>query len=105
MVIYDGAAKFIETATCLQDRVDKVQAIIDALYNTALVSAGNDDIEEYMLDDGQSKIRTIYKGTEAVLKSIHSFEKIKQMYINQINGRVVRMVDSKSLRTGRNGRF
>jgi len=98
MVIYDNAAIYIQNSTALCDKIAKIDAIIEALEATALSSAANDNIEEYWLDDGQSKIKTTYKGTDEVFKSIISFEKMRQIYVNRLNGRVVRMVDSRSLR-------
>lgn len=101
MVTYDSAAIFIRTAVDNKAKIEKIDLIISALEDTAAESALNDDIEEYWLDDGQSKIKTVYKGTEAVLKSIMDFEKLRQMYVNRLNGRQVRLVDGKSLRNQR----
>lgn len=98
MVVYDSAYIYINSATTLCDKIDKIDSIITALEDTALKSAANDDITEYNLDDGQTKIKTVYKGTDAVLKSINSFIKLKQYYVNQLNGRHVRLVDGKSMR-------
>ena len=98
MVEYDSAAMYIQSSTDLCDKIAKIDLIIAALEDTALSSAANDNIEEYWLDDGQSKIKTRYKGTDEVFKSIHSFEKMRQIYVNRLNGYVVRMVDSRSLR-------
>ena len=80
------------------EKIEKIDAIIAALEDTALQSAGNDNIEEYWLDDGQSKIKTSYKGTDQIFKSIIAFERMRQIYVNRLNGFVVRMVDSRSLR-------
>ena len=98
MVIYDSAAIYIQSSTALCEKIAKIDSIIAALEDTALSSAANDNIEEYWLDDGQSKIKTTYKGTDEVFKSIHAFEKMRQIYVNRLNGFVVRMVDSRSLR-------
>lgn len=98
MVVYDSAYIYIDGATSLCDKITRIDAIIDALMTTALKSAADDNISEYWLDDGQSKIKTVYKGTDKVFESIRSFEKIKQIYVNQLNGRAFRMVDSNSLR-------
>jgi hypothetical protein len=98
MVVYDSASIYIEGATSLCDKISRIDTIIDALMTTALNAAANDNIEEYWLDDGQSKIKTIYRGTGQIMESIKSFETIKQLYVNRLNGRVVRLVDSKSLR-------
>ena len=105
MVIYDSAAIFIQKATTLRDKIIKIDAIIVALEDTALKSAVKDHIKEYWLDDGQSKIKTVYKGTDAVLESIKSFEKLRQMYVNRLNGRQVRLVDGKSLMNRRGNGF
>lgn len=98
MVIYDSSYKYVDSATTVAGKITKIDAIITALEATALKSAANDDISEYSLDDGQTKIRTAYKGTESVLKSIESFIKLKEYYVNKLNGRVIRLVDGQSLR-------
>lgn len=103
-VYYDSAAIYIDSATDLCDKIAKIDQVIDALLTNALVAAANDNIEEYSLNDGQTIIRTTYKGADAVQKSIHAFESIKQTYVNRLNGRGVRLVDSKSFTGRRYGR-
>lgn len=105
MVVYNSAAIYVASATSIKDKIKKIDAIITALYDTALKAAANDNITEYMLDDGQTKIQTTYNGTAAVFNSIKNFEQIKQMYLNQLNGRMVRLVDGKNFTLGKNGRF
>jgi len=104
MVIYDSAAIFVDKATDLCDKIVRIEQIIDALLTTALSSAAHDEIEEYMLDDGQTKIKTIYKGTDQIFKSIDSFERLKQIYVNRLNGRRLRLVDHNNFKRFRNGR-
>jgi hypothetical protein len=104
MVYYDSADIYIQSCTTIREKIARIDAIITALENTALKAAANDNITEYSLNDGQTIIRTVYKGADAVLNSIAAFEKIRQMYINRLNGRVMRLVDGKNF-TGRgNGR-
>lgn len=103
-VYYKSADIYIESATSLCDKINRIDQVIDALLSNALKAAANDDIEEYSLNDGQTIIRTSYRGAEAVQKSINAFEGIKQMYINRVNGRVFRLVDSKSISGSRYGR-
>lgn len=98
MVIYNSAEKYIQSQTTLCGKIAKIDAIIEVLESTALKSAANDDINELMLDDGQTKIKTIYKGTDAVLRSIKGFEQIREMYVNRFNGRKFKLVDGSSLR-------
>jgi hypothetical protein len=99
-VIYDSASIYIQSATTLKEKIIRIDAIITALEDTALKAASTDDVMEYSLDDGQTKIRTVYRSAESVLNAIQAFEKMKQMYINRLNGRIVRLVDGKSLRRG-----
>lgn len=95
-VIYDSAAGYIESATTIEGRITAIEAIITALLTTAANAAANEYITEYSLDDGQTKIRTAYRGTAAIMASIKSFESLKQYYMNKVNGRVFRLVDGKN---------
>lgn len=98
MPIYDSAYIYISTSTSLRDRIVKIDQVIDALHETMLKAATNDNISEYSLNDGQTTIRTMYRGIDQIEKSIMGLERIKQMYFNQLNGRVIRLVDSKNFR-------
>lgn len=104
MVRFSSAAIFIDSATKLCDKIVKIDLIIDALLLVAATAAVTDHIEEYSLNDGQTIIRTEYRGTDAVVKSIKAFEMLRELYINKVNGRVFRLVDAKSFFHGRHGR-
>lgn len=104
MIIYDSAAIYIEIATTLKDKIAKIDAVITALETSALTAAGKGAIQEYSLDDGQTKIRTVYRNAKEVADSISAFETIRQRYINQLNGRMTRLVDSKNFTNRMYGR-
>lgn len=93
---YSSAYLYIDSATTKRDKVVKIDAIIDALLDTALKAAASDNIQSYMLDDGQTKINTIYKGTAGIYASIAAFRKLREVYVNGLNGRMVRLVDGKN---------
>lgn len=95
-IIYDSADLYIECATDLRAKIARINAIITALENAAVKGAATGHLSEYNLDDGQTKIRTAYRNMEEVMQAIKSFEQIRQMYINRLNGRHVRLVDSKN---------
>lgn len=97
-IIYTSAAAYFETATSIQDKITKIDAIIDALYETAVKAASNDHISEYMLNNGQTIIKANYRGAESVTKSIQAFETLKAMLQNKLQGRTFRLIDSKSIR-------
>lgn len=96
MAIFDSAQIYIDSATSNAAKIVRIDAIIDALFTVALKAATNENITEYSLDDGQTKIKTAYRGVAQIQQSIQNFESIKQMYVNRLNGRVVRLVDRKS---------
>lgn len=102
MAIFDSAAIYIDSAKTLREKIVRIDAIITALETSALKAAETGNISEYSLDDGQTKIKTAYRSPVDVQNSIDAFEKIKQRYVNQLNGRVMRLVDSKSFINGRN---
>lgn len=102
MLTFDSSSIYITSATTLHEKLTRVNAIITALEDVALKAAANGDISQYSLDDGQTKIMTNYRTAEDVANSIQAFEVIRQRYINQLNGRMVRLVDSKNFRNGRN---
>jgi hypothetical protein len=96
MVVYDSAAIYIDSCTTLQAKITAIDQIIDALLSVAAKSAAGDNISEYSLNDGQTQIRTVYKGADQVTESIQKFEKLKQLYVNRLNGRAIRLVDAKN---------
>lgn len=104
-VYYDSSVIYIQSATTLQGKITRIDAIITALEDTALTAAANDNILEYELNDGQVKIRTEYRGTDAVFKSIKAFEQLRQMYVNRLNNRHMRLIDSKNFPGSRSGRI
>jgi hypothetical protein len=104
MVVYERADIYIQSCTTLKDKITAIDNIIDALFATALKAAAGDNISQYMLNDGQTIINATYKGVHQIQASIAVFERLRQMYINRLNGRVIRLVDSKNFTGGFNGR-
>ena len=89
---------YIETATGLLERYNRVCAIITALEEQLQnTGAENSDVEEYALDDGQTKIRTLYRSPSQIADAIFKFEKIKEMLLNKLNGRTVALRDWRGL--------
>jgi len=95
-VYYESEQFYIESATSLRARLARIEAIITALETTALRAAATGDLTEYSLDDGQTKIRTVYSTVESIIKAIKGFEQLKQMYAQRLTGRITRLVDGKN---------
>jgi len=103
-MIYDSSAIYIQSFTQAQDRITAIDAIIDALMAQMLALATQDSpMEEYMLNDGQTIIKARYRTTQSIENSINALDRMKQIYMNRLNGRVVRMRDSKNLTGYNNG--
>lgn len=100
-VYYDSASIYIDSRTSTRAKVTAINSIIDKLMVLAATAAENPSgpvmIDEYEINDGQSRIRTRYRSFDDIQKSIMSFEKLRQMYINRLNGRVMRAVDSRNM--------
>lgn len=96
MVEFSSELDYVESCTTMKAKIVAIDAIIDKLLVTSLRSVGNDDISEYWLDDGQTKIKTIYRSSTQASSAINIFERIKQRYVNRLNGRSVRLMDSQS---------
>ncbi len=104
MVVYDSFDKYMESCSTLRARIIAIDAVIEALLLTAAKAAATDNITEYWLNDGQTMIKTMYKGTDGIYASIKNFETLRNYYQIKLNGgRMTRLVDAKNF-TG-NGRF
>jgi peptidyl-tRNA hydrolase len=98
MVEFYCESDYIESKTSLRAKIASIDAIILALMTSALKAATKDGIQEYWLDDGQTKIKTIYKGVDQIWASINNFKRLKIEYQEQLSGgRVTRLVDGKNL--------
>jgi hypothetical protein len=104
MVEFDSAEIYINSATNLRTKLARIDALIDVMYTTATKAATSGNITEYSLDDGQTKIRTVYTSASQVFNDIKNLETLRELYLNKLNGRVVRLVDRKNFRGRQNGR-
>ncbi len=80
---------YIECRADLKAKIIAIDALIDAMELKMLDVVGTSDLDEYSMDDGQMKVRTKYRSTSDVLAGIDGLEKLKQRYVNRLNGRVM----------------
>ena len=100
MAIYTSADLYIESKTSLRAKIAAIEAVQTALMTSALKAVAKASISQYSLNDGQTIIQTTYRNSNEITQSYEGFERIKQMFINQLNGRRVRLVDSKNFKNG-----
>jgi hypothetical protein len=96
MVIYDSSLVYITSATTIEARLLACRNVIDALYVIAATGAGTANFESYELDDGQTKVFTKYRNAKDIYLAISAFERLEQRYLNQLNGRRMRLVNGKN---------
>jgi hypothetical protein len=92
-MIYDSPELYLESATTSKDKVARIDTLINSMYDAADKAALTGTVDSYSIDDGQSKINTKYKGVDAIIEQIKNLEKLKIMYLNRINGRVMTLKD------------
>lgn len=90
-------AKFSECRTN-RERIIKIDALIDQLLETAMVSIAAGNIAEYDLDTGQTKTRMKYTTTASVIDTINKYEALKQVYVSRVQGRVFRLMDESNFK-------
>lgn len=97
MVLYLSTAEYLACATTVEAKIAALEKVIAALFVTLEKAATNDDISSYMLDDGQTKVETMYKSASQVADSIKALETLLNMYNRKLKGGVMRFVDSSNL--------
>lgn len=104
--IYTSCGLYIESKCTLLEKIQAMDALMDALYAQMLLMAENGTpIQEYMLNDGETIIRTNYNSQLSIQKTIDILERRKNTFVNQYNGRVTRGVDSKNFTGYPNNNF
>lgn len=82
----------------MTEKVARIDEIIDALYARMLETAGESNVEEYRVNDGQMTIEASYRTDDEILKGIKTLERMRQMYINRLNGRMMGLRPAGGLR-------
>lgn len=95
-MVYSCSKTYLESATSVKEKIAKLDLIIAAMYEAAERAAASGEIEEYLIDDGQSKIKNIYRDIGSIANAIVGYEKLRQMYYNRLTGRKVTLRDLNS---------
>ena len=101
--IFDGDCfGYIASRTSLQAKIAAIDVIIEnnimLMGSQTLAQAGGTNM--YELDDGQVRIKVIYRSVNDILATNAGLEKMQQMYINRLNGRRVVLRDASTFRGG-----
>lgn len=98
MATYDTITSYISCSESVKEKIAKIDSIIEALEDAELASAiSSGDIEEYSLDDGQTKIKSVIRSAESIEKAILALERRKNRLLNtNCIGRVIKLRDKDS---------
>lgn len=92
---------YIDSKSDIADKIAAVDTVIAALEAQELAMAENPSpIQEYMLNDGETLIKTSYNSQKSIRDTLEILERRRNKLINRYNGRCTRSVDSKNF-TGR----
>ena len=103
LLYFDTEGMYVQSCTTRLAKIAAIEAIQDALLTSALTAATKGAISEYMLNDGQTIIKTTYRNASEIEAAYDAFERIKQRLINSTNGRIVRLMPANNFI--RNGNF
>ncbi len=86
--IYYTIPQYIECQTTLLGKIQAYDKIIEGMELAYLEAVTSGHLSEYSMDDGQMKVRAIYRSITDMNMAIQGLEQIRQRYINRYNGRV-----------------
>lgn len=85
---YSTISQYIESKTTLQAKIAAYDLIIAGLETTMLLAVESGHVKQYEFDDSMMKVRSEYRSVDDIAKAMMGYEKIRQIYINRLNGRV-----------------
>lgn len=90
---------YINSASSYVDKINRIDVIIDSLMlQMTNVRAGNSDVQSYKINDGQTVLETEYTSIELIENAITGFERMRERYVNKLNGHSFILRDWRGLR-------
>ena len=80
---------YIESCETVRDKIIAIDLLIEKMMLAALDASGSAIYSSYDMNDGQMIVKAAYRNANDVFEGINVLEKIKQRYINQLDGRVM----------------
>jgi endonuclease IV len=96
-ILYFTLDANFESCTSIKAKINKLNVLIDAMFNTATKAISTGNHASYKIDDGQSVQEVVYTSMISVQKAIQAYENLKQMYINKLTGNEFRQVSEQNL--------
>ena len=87
---FNQETRYIGSVSTNKERIAAIDTIISSLLLAQTSEALNNGLKEYWFDSGLGNQKVVQLTPAEISKAIFEYEKLKQYYINQINGRVFR---------------
>lgn len=101
-VEYTGFSQYVSCGRTLVEKIQIIEKIEEAVENALLDQAAGmgAGIGTYEFDDGQVRVKTIYRSVQDVNAGLTALNVVKQRYLNQLNGRSVQLRDAGTFNFG-----
>lgn len=86
---------YFEEKSKLIGKIATYDLIIEGMEKAILESTVSGHLVQYELDDGQMKVRTMYRSIKDMTSAMQGLIKLRQMYVNKHNGSVVVLTSGK----------
>jgi len=86
MNIYNNIVLYVNCSSNIKEKIARIDAIISVLEDSELNNAANGDVSEYWLDDGQTKIKTVFRDADSIEKAILALQRRKKRLQNECAG-------------------
>ena len=84
---FTSISQFFDCASKLIGKIATYDALIEAFEKSILEATVSGQLLQYELDDSQTKLRVQYRNMNDMVSAMNGLIKLRQMYINQHNGR------------------
>lgn len=90
---------YLETKSSLLLKINALEVLIDKMLLRIAESVDGQAavLDEYWMDDGQMKVKTIFRSIDQLEKGIKGLIKLKNLYQNQFNGRGMVLRDVRGI--------
>ena len=89
---YMTISEYVEVKSKLIGKIATYDALIDAMEKAIMTSTVSGHLVQVEVDDGMMKVRSNYRSVDSLTKAMTGLIRLREMYINQYNGRTVRLV-------------
>ena len=89
---YMTISQYVECKSKLIGKIATYDILIESMEAAVLEATVSGHLNQWELDDGQMKVRSMYRSIGQMTDGLTGLIKIREMYINRLNGRLTRLV-------------